>query len=65
MHAVQKRERLGLPPGDTDPALDEFSDTEWEVPEDPPELVNARSKLDMHMKHISDQGMISILVAHG
>jgi hypothetical protein len=48
---------MGLSPGDTDPELDAFSDTEWEVPEDPPELVDARSKLDMHMKHISDQSM--------
>jgi dynein assembly factor 1, axonemal len=56
--ALQRRERTGLPPGDTDPALDAFSDSEWEVPEDPPELVDARSKLDMHMQCISDQGML-------
>eukprot|EP00892_Ulva_mutabilis_P007234 jgi/Ulvmu1/4883/UM020_0169.1 len=45
----EKRERIGLPPGDTDPYLDQFSDSEWDVPEDPPELQEARKKLDMHI----------------
>lgn len=44
MHA-QRRENLGLPPGDTDPALDELSDDEYTFLEDPPELVEARSRL--------------------
>lgn len=48
---LQKRERLGLPDGDTDPALDEFSDGEWEVQEDPPELVAARKKLDAYISN--------------
>ena len=42
---VQRRENLGLPPGDTDPALDELSDDEYTFLEDPPELVEARSRL--------------------
>lgn len=29
--AVQKRENLGLPPGDTDPFFDDLSDSEWQV----------------------------------
>lgn len=57
---LQKRERLGLQPGDTDPALDEFSDSEWEVPEDPPELVDARAKLDMHMKQAADPSTLCV-----
>ena len=42
---VQRRENLGLPPGDTDPALDELSEDEYTFLEDPPELVEARSRL--------------------
>lgn len=41
----KRREALGLPPGDTDPAFDDMSDGEWEVPEEPEELVEARKKL--------------------
>lgn len=51
---MQKRERLGLPPGDTDPYLEQFSDSEWEIPDDPPELEEARKKLSMHMKCASE-----------
>ena len=42
---IQRRENLGLPPGDTDPALDELSEDEYTFLEDPPELVEARSRL--------------------
>ncbi len=42
---VQRRERMGLAPLDTDPELDDISDSEWEIVEDPPELVAARLKL--------------------
>ncbi|GAX82416.1 hypothetical protein CEUSTIGMA_g9844.t1 [Chlamydomonas eustigma] len=41
----KRREALGLPPGDTDPALDEYSDEEYTFLEDPPELIEARNKL--------------------
>lgn len=41
----QRREILGLPPGDTDPALDDMSDEEYVLVEEPPELVEARKKL--------------------
>ncbi len=41
----RRREALGLPPGETDPALDEISDDEWTPLEDPPELVEARARL--------------------
>lgn len=36
---------MGLPDGDTDPTLDDLSDTEYEFLEDPPELVEARNRL--------------------
>lgn len=45
MPGPQRREKLGLPPGDEDPYLDEFSDDEWQEPEEPPELVAMRRKL--------------------
>ncbi|GLC39430.1 Leucine-rich repeat-containing protein oda7 [Pleodorina starrii] len=41
----ERRKRLGLPEGDTDPALDNLSDGEYEFEEDPPELVEARQRL--------------------
>jgi hypothetical protein len=41
----RRREQMGLPPGDTDPALDEYSDGEWEFEGEPAELVRAREKL--------------------
>ena len=41
----QRREALGLPPGDTDPTFEEFSDEEYVHLEDPPELVEARNRL--------------------
>ena len=46
---MQKRESLGLPPGDTNPALDKLDDEEWAFQEDPPELVEARKKLEQHL----------------
>lgn len=45
---------MGLPPGDADPYLEQFSDSEWDVPEDPPELQAARNKLDIHRKCASE-----------
>lgn len=42
---LQRRAALGLAPGDTDPALDDLSDEEWVVGEEPPELEAARSAL--------------------
>lgn len=45
---------MGLPSGDADPYLEQFSDSEWDVPEDPPELQEARNKLDMHRKCASE-----------
>lgn len=42
---MQRRERLGLAPGDTDPALDELSDEEYVFREEPEELVAARARL--------------------
>ena len=50
---MQKRQAQGLRDGDTDPMLDDMSDDEWQAPEDPPELVEARRKLD---QCLSDQG---------
>jgi hypothetical protein len=43
--ALQRRERLGLAPGDSDPALDELSDEEYVFREEPEELVAARARL--------------------
>ncbi|KAG1675504.1 hypothetical protein FOA52_001803 [Chlamydomonas sp. UWO 241] len=40
-----RRAAQGLPPGDTDPALDDFDDSEYVFDEDPPELVEARKRL--------------------
>lgn len=40
----QRREMLGLPPGDTDPMLDDMSDEEPKF-EEPMELVDARARL--------------------
>ena len=51
---LQRREALGMPPGDTDPALEDFSDTEWQPEEDPPELVDARKKLERYLATQSD-----------
>ncbi|PNH10461.1 Leucine-rich repeat-containing protein ODA7 [Tetrabaena socialis] len=41
----ERRKRLGLPEGDTDPALEDFSDGEYEFDEEPQELVDARQRL--------------------
>eukprot|EP00192_Tetraselmis_astigmatica_P012865 CAMPEP_0117671370 /NCGR_PEP_ID=MMETSP0804-20121206/13295_1 /TAXON_ID=1074897 /ORGANISM="Tetraselmis astigmatica, Strain CCMP880" /LENGTH=426 /DNA_ID=CAMNT_0005479821 /DNA_START=64 /DNA_END=1344 /DNA_ORIENTATION=+ len=41
----KRREGMGLDPEGPDPAFEEFSDDEWEEPEEPPELVAARRKL--------------------
>lgn len=41
----KRREALGLPPGDEDPALIDMDDEEYIFLEDPPELVEARKKL--------------------
>ncbi|KAJ9521042.1 hypothetical protein QJQ45_022766 [Haematococcus lacustris] len=41
----KRRAALGLTPGDTDPALDEFSDSEYEFEREPEELVAARERL--------------------
>lgn len=41
----KRREALGLPDGVTDPYLEDLSDSEWEVPEEPAELVAARQRL--------------------
>lgn len=43
-----------MAPGDTDPALEGMSDSEWEAPEDPPELVEARKKLERHLAAEND-----------
>ena len=40
-----KRERLGLPPGDTDPDMDDISSDEMSSDEEPPELIAARDRL--------------------
>jgi hypothetical protein len=42
---VQKRERLGMAAGDTDPDLEAFDDEDWQFTVDPPELVEARKRL--------------------
>ena len=42
---VQRREALGLEPGDTDPALEELSDEEYQFEEEPAELKAARERL--------------------
>lgn len=42
---TQRRKRMGLPDGDTDPALDDMSDGEYEFDEEPEELVEARQRL--------------------
>lgn len=44
--ATQKRERRGLPEGDTDPDLDAHDDSEWEIKSEPEELVKARQELN-------------------
>ncbi|GIL87407.1 hypothetical protein Vretifemale_15526, partial [Volvox reticuliferus] len=41
----ERRERLGLPEGETDPAYDELSDGEYEFEEEPQELIDARQRL--------------------
>jgi hypothetical protein len=41
---TQRRAMLGLPPGDTDPLLDDMSDGEPDF-EEPMELVDARARL--------------------
>lgn len=41
----QRRQMLGLPDGDTDPMLDDISDTEVDLDEEPAELIEARKKL--------------------
>ncbi|KAG2449026.1 hypothetical protein HYH02_005778 [Chlamydomonas schloesseri] len=41
----ERRKRMGLPDGDTDPALDDMSDGEYEFEEEPEELVQARQRL--------------------
>ena len=41
----KRREALGLPPGDEDPALEGMDDEEYVFLEDPPELVEARKRL--------------------
>lgn len=52
---VQRREKLGLPPGDTDPALDDLSDSEYVIVEDPPELVAARERLAQYTARKDEQ----------
>jgi len=42
---AKRRQALGLPPGDTDPALDAFDDEEYVFDEEPQELVEARQRL--------------------
>lgn len=51
----QKRERLGLPPGDTDPDLDDMSSDEYVFIEDPPELVAARERLAQYTSAHSNE----------
>ena len=41
----KKRERLGLAPGNTDPMLDQLSDSEYNFDEEPRELIDARKRL--------------------
>lgn len=41
----KRRELMGLPPGDSDPTLDDLSDGEWEFEGEPEELVRAREAL--------------------
>lgn len=36
---------LGMPPGESDPALEEFSDDDYEFEKEPEELVAARKRL--------------------
>ncbi|GMH35986.1 hypothetical protein BSKO_03854 [Bryopsis sp. KO-2023] len=43
----KRRERLGLPPGNTDPYFDDLSDTEYELKEEPEALVKARKDLEV------------------
>ena len=38
-----------MDPGDTDPRLEDLSDEEWQVEEDPPELLAAREKLEQYL----------------
>ena len=38
-----------MDPGDTDPRLADLSDEEWQVEEDPPELLAAREKLEQYL----------------
>ena len=42
---LQRRERLGLPPGTTDPFLDTVDDSEWQFDKEPEELRTARERL--------------------
>lgn len=46
----KRRERLGLPPGDTDPYFDDLSDTEYELRGEPEELRNARTELESYLQ---------------
>ena len=42
---AKRRSAAGLPPTEGDPFFDDLGDGEWEVPQEPPELVAARERL--------------------
>jgi len=42
---AKRRAAAGLPPTEGDPFFDDLGDGEWEVPQEPPELVAARERL--------------------
>jgi len=60
---TQRRETLGLPPGDTDPSLEEFSDEEYTFLEDPPELVEARKSLAAYTYRQGEEEPADLLAA--
>jgi hypothetical protein len=51
---MQKREKLGLSVGGTDPYLDEIDDEDWQIQADPPELLEARKKLNQYLAAYCD-----------
>ena len=52
---LQRREREGRTPGDTDPDLDDLSDDEYKFVEEPPELTAARERLAAYTGRVNEE----------
>jgi hypothetical protein len=54
---VQRRREFGMSDGVGDPSLEQFDDKEWQIQEDPPELVEARKKLEKYLAAEDNDGV--------